>query len=301
MPHFSIIVAVYNDWESIQRCLHSLSRQINAPPFEAVIVDDGSHDEAPESIRNWNEHFPLAILRQPHLGISAARNRGIQIAKGSILVFTDADCEMQSNGLSALANAVSGFPRQNCFQLHVTSEPSNLLGRAEQLRLMSIRKQTLQPDGCIRYLNTAGFAVRRNFFGVDDGLFDPLALRAEDTLLLADLIRIGELPFFVRDAIVQHKIKLSWYQCLIKDIRSGWHEGRTNDMIAAKSVSVRMSDSTRIKMMRSMWKSAQEESVGTMAWFVVVGRRTLHRIVRWLYKVLRSSADPRHERNKLRV
>jgi glycosyltransferase involved in cell wall biosynthesis len=291
VPYFSIIVAVYNDWVPAERCLRSLSQQINASPFEVIIVDDGSHSEAPESIHAWNEHFPLTILRQPHLGISAARNRGIQIANGSVLVFTDADCEMQSNGLSVLANAVSAFPRQNCFQLHVTSEPSNLLGRAERLRLMTIQQQTLQPDGCIRYLNTAGFAIRRSYFGIDGRLFDPLALRAEDTLLLADLIRRGELPLFVRDAIVQHKVKLSWHQCLIKDIRSAWREGRPYDMIAAKGVSIRMSDSARIKIMKSMWKSAQQESIGRMAWSVVVARRALHKIVRVIYKMLRSSAD----------
>ena len=291
LPDFSIVIALYNDWETIERCLHSLRRQINAPPFEAIIVDDGSHYGAPESVGAWKEHFPLTILRQPHLGISAARNRGIQTARGSVLVFTDADCEMQSNALSVLANAIASLPRQNCFQLHVTSEPSNLLGRAEQLRLMSIRQQTLQPDGCIRYLNTAGFAVRRTFFRIDEGLFDPLAVRAEDSLLLADLIRRGELPFFVWDAVVQHKIKLSWHQCLIKDIRSGWHEGKTNDMIAAKGVSVRMSNSDRIEMMRAMWKSAPQESIGRMAWFVVVARRTVHKLVRSLYRVLRSSTD----------
>jgi glycosyltransferase involved in cell wall biosynthesis len=291
VPHFSIIVAVYNDWEPIERCLRSFSQQIDAPPFEAIVVDDGSHHEAPESIRVWNEHFPLTVLRQPHLGISVARNRGIQIAKGSVLIFTDADCEMQSNCLAALAHAVFAFPRQNCFQLNLAGEPSNLLGRAEELRLMSIQQQTFQPDGCIRYMNTAGFAVRRTFFGINGRLFDPLALRAEDTLLLANLIRNGELPFFVREAVVQHKINLSWYQCLIKDIRSAWLEARTYDMIAAKGVSIRMSDSARIKMMRSMWKSAQQESIGRTAWFVVVGRRTLHKIVRLLYKALTSSTD----------
>jgi glycosyltransferase involved in cell wall biosynthesis len=290
-PDFSIIVALYNDWETIERCLHSLSQQINAPPFEAIIVDDGSHYEAPESIRDWNAHFPLAILRQPHGGIPTARNRGIQVAKGSILVFTDADCEMQSNCLAALANAVFAFPRQNYFQLHMAGECSNLLGRAEELRLMSIQRQTLQPDGCIRYLNTAGFAVRRTFLGIDGRLFHPLALRAEDTLLLADLIRRGELPFFVRESIVQHRIQLSWYQCLIKDLRSAWQEGRTYDMIAAKGVSVRMSNSARMKMMRSMWNSAKQESIGRRAWFVVVARRTVHKIVRLLYRVLRSSTD----------
>lgn len=290
-PHFSILVPAYNDWESIERCLRALSEQINAPPFEAIIVDDGSDYDAPESIRAWSRHFPLTILRQPHAGISVARNRGIQVAKGPILVFTDADCEMQSACLSVLAGAVFRFPQHGCFQLHLAGERSNALGRAEELRLRSIQQHALQPDGRIRYLNTAGFAIRRTFVGPDAQLFNPLALRAEDTLLLADLIRRGELPLFVPDAIVQHRIKISWFQCTVKDIRSAWREGRTYDMIAAKGVSVRMSDAARLNLMGAMWDSAKEESIGRMAWFVVVARRMLHRVVRLLYKALGGSAE----------
>ena len=47
----------------------------------------------------------------------------------------------------------------------------------------------LQPDGRIRYLNTAGFAIRRTAVNVEEGLFDPVAIRAEDTLLLANLMK----------------------------------------------------------------------------------------------------------------
>jgi glycosyltransferase involved in cell wall biosynthesis len=291
MPNFSIIIAVYNDWEPVDRCLRAVSEQLNAPAFEVIVVDDGSDCQAPQSIRIWGERFPVTIVHQQHAGISVARNRGIQSSRGSILVFTDADCEMQSNCLSALASAVSAFPQHNCFQLRLAGERSNLLGKAEELRLMSIQRQTLQPDGCIRYVNTAGFAVRKTCVGPDARLFDPRALRAEDTLLLADLVRRGELPFFVRDAIVQHRIKLSWHQCMVKDVRSAWREERTYRMIAAKGVSVRMSDIARMKMMVSMWNSAKQESIGRMAWFVVVARRTVQRIVRLLCKFRRSSTD----------
>ncbi len=264
---------------------------MDAPPFEAVIVDDGSDDEAPESIRVWHKRFPITIVRQQHAGISVARNGGIHSSSGSILVFTDADCEMQSNCLSALASAMSRFRQHDCFQLHLAGERSNLLGRAEELRLIGIQQHALQADGRIRYLNTAGFAVRRTFVGPDARLFDPLALRAEDTLLLADLIRRGELPFFVRDATVRHRIELSWYQCLIKDVRSAWRESRTYEIIAAKGVSVRMSDIARVKMMRSMWNSAKQDSIGRMAWFVVIARRTVHRVIRSLYKIQSGSID----------
>lgn len=41
-PLFSIVIPVYNDWLPLEQCLQALTRQINAPSFEAIVVDDGS-------------------------------------------------------------------------------------------------------------------------------------------------------------------------------------------------------------------------------------------------------------------
>ncbi|MGO9434929.1 MAG: hypothetical protein ACLP00_11665, partial [Terracidiphilus sp.] len=68
------------------------------------------------------------------------------------------------------------------------------------LRLTTFQSLMLQPDDRIRYLNTAGFAIRRARLGIETDVFDPVALRAEDTLLLANLMQVGELPLFVPEA-----------------------------------------------------------------------------------------------------
>jgi glycosyltransferase involved in cell wall biosynthesis len=286
MPHFSVIIPVYNDWGPLDHCLRALAQQEEAPPFEVIVVDDGSAVSVPESVRLWNDRLPLTVLRQPHSGIAAARNLGIENSTGSVLVFTDTDCEMRSDCLLALHAALVNFPQNSSFQLHLVSNCSSLINRAEELRLMSIQNQTLQPDGCIRYLNTAGFAMRRAHLSPAAPIFEPQARRAEDTLLLANLILRGKLPLFVADAIVQHRIRLSWTECLLKDVRSAWSEGRTYNMIAAKGVEVRMGDKARMRMMISMWKVANQPSIGRTAWFVVIARRTIHRTIRLLYKVL---------------
>lgn len=51
------------------------------------------------------------------------------------------------------------------------------MGRAEELRLRVFQEHMLLPDGRIRYLNTAGFAIRRARVKIEVGLFDPVALR----------------------------------------------------------------------------------------------------------------------------
>jgi glycosyltransferase involved in cell wall biosynthesis len=219
-PLFSIVIAVFNDWALLDQCLQSLAQQTDGACFEVVIVDDGSDEPVPEFIGHWNENCPLTVIRVSHAGISAARNRGVQISRGSVLVFVDADCSLQPDCLAALSSTITKFPQHICFQLHLVGDCSRLVGRAEELRLASLQDHMLQPDGRIRYLNTSGFAIRRAAVDPDKGVFDPAALRAEDTLLLATLMQGGELPFFVPNAIVQHAIPLSLMECLRKDFRS---------------------------------------------------------------------------------
>ncbi len=283
-PLYSVIIAVFNDWEVLDRCLESLARQENAPSFEVIVVDDGSTEPTPELIQRWQHHYPLTIERQPHGGISIARNRGAQISRGSILFFVDADSRLQTNCLAALNSTVTSSPQHNCFQLHLVGDGVGLVGRAEQLRLQTIQNHMLQPNSCIRYLNTAGFAIRRSRIDIQQGVFDPAALRAEDTLLLSDLMQAGELPFFVPDAIVQHATPLSLLGSLGKNIRSAYLEGRTYEIIASRGIRIRLSHRERLRMLMTMWKtSRQDAAIGRTAWFLVVARQALQRIFTYSY------------------
>jgi len=278
-PLFSIVIAVYNGWFPLDQCLRSLQEQTNGPTFEVIVVDDGSRKTAPEFIRRWLHFYPLTIVRQSHAGISAARNTGVQISRGTVLVFVDADCKLQINCLAALASTITASPQHNAFQLHLVGDRSGLVGRAEELRLITLQSHMLQPSGCIQYLNTAGFAIRRARVDTDGNLFDPVARRAEDTLLLTDLIQDGELPLFVADATVQHAIPLSLGEWFRKSIRSAYLEARTYDVIGSKAARFRVSHRERLSMSKSMWKTSGQHSIGKSAWFVAVARQLLRLII----------------------
>jgi glycosyltransferase involved in cell wall biosynthesis len=287
VPLFSIIVAVYNDWTMLNGCLQSLAQQTNVPSFEVVIVDDGSTEPAPEFLRGSNNGFPLTLIRQSHAGIPASRNRGIQASTGTVLLFVDADSRLEANCLAALSSTIAKSPQHDCFQLRLIGNCSTLVGRAEELRLANFQDHVLQPDGRIRYLNTAGFAIRRTRANIETGVFDPVALRGEDTLLLAKLMQLGELPLFVPDAIVEHCIPLSLMESLRKDFRSARLEKGTYDTVASKGVRVRVTHRERLKLLSSMWKTARRESIGRSAWFVLVVRQGFKRMLSFGYQCLR--------------
>jgi glycosyltransferase involved in cell wall biosynthesis len=285
---FSIIIAVYNDWAPLDQCLRSLAQQKNDAKFEVVVADDGSTEAAPEFIRRWGECYPLTLIRRPHAGISTARNQGVKVSRGAILVFIDADSRLRTGCLAALARGIADFPRHNCFQLHLVGDCLGTVGKAEELRLAMLQEHMLQPDGRIRYLNTAGFAIRKATVDVERGVFDPVALRAEDTFLMATLMQRGELPLFVSDATVEHAIPLSVMECIRKDIRSIYLEAKTYDLIASKGVRFRVSCRERLAMVRSMWKTSGQRSFGRRAWFVVTGRQGLRLVASYVYRCLRA-------------
>jgi len=286
-PLFSIIVAVYNDWAMLRGCLLSLAQQTKSPSFEVIIVDDGSTETAPEFIRSANNSLPLTLIRQSHAGIPASRNRGIQASKGTVLLFVDADSRLEGNCLEALSSTIAKSPQHGCFQLRLVGNCSSLVGRAEELRLVNFQDHMLQPDGRIRYLNTAGFAIRRTRVDIETAVFDPVALRGEDTLLLAKLMQVGELPLFVPDAIVEHCVPLSLMDSLRKDFRSAKLEKGTYATIASKGVRVRVTHRERLKLLSSMWKTAHRESIGRSAWFVLLVRQGFKRILSFGYQCLR--------------
>ena len=276
---FSIVILVYNDWRPLQECLQSLAGQTNPPSFEVIVVDDGSADPAPEFIRSFASRYPLTFVQQSHTGIPRARNLGIKNSKGEVLLFVDADCKVEGNCLAALSSAIVHSPQDDHFQLRLASSSDNLVRRTERLRLLTFQEFMLQPDGHIRYLNTAGFAMRRSKAKIETGVFDPGAVRGEDTLLLVELMQEGKLPLFVPNAIVEHAIPLSVIGCLRKDIRSAFTEKRTYDVIASKQIRIRLTHAERLRLLRSVWKASGNRSIGRSAFFFLLLKQTIRRLI----------------------
>jgi glycosyltransferase involved in cell wall biosynthesis len=285
-PTFSIVIAVCNDWQLLERCLESLERQVDSPSFEIIVVDDGSTTPAPESVNQDAAGCSMTIIRQPRQGIPSARNRGIGAATGEAILFVDSDCCLEPHCLSILHAAIKGSPGHDCFQLRLVGNCSTLMGKAEELKLMTFQNHMLQPDGRIRYLNTAGFAIRRGRVRPDAGLFDPTALRGEDTLLLADLMQCGELPLFVPSAVVEHARFMSFLECVRKDFRSAYLQSRAYRMMAARGIRIRITNRERLRLLRDMWKAAGQKSIGRSAWFVSLMRQMLSRMASVSYQYL---------------
>ncbi|KEO72592.1 glycosyltransferase [Anditalea andensis] len=89
----SIIVPVYNLEDYIAECLQSLADiQLSPDEYEVLVIDDGSTDGSESVINTLVHKYPqIQYFYQNNKGVGAARNLGIQHAKGDYLWFVDGD------------------------------------------------------------------------------------------------------------------------------------------------------------------------------------------------------------------
>lgn len=107
---FSVIVPVYNAESSISRCLESLRNQ-SFPDFEAILVDDGSTDASGEICRAAAaSDVRFVYVGQDNRGVSAARNAGIQMAKGEYITFLDSDDAYSVEYLQSFFDVIHRYP-----------------------------------------------------------------------------------------------------------------------------------------------------------------------------------------------
>ncbi len=90
-PKISVIIPVYNVEKWISKCLNSLIGQ-TLKELEFICVDDGSTDKSSVILENFKtKDNRFIIIHQKNMGVSSARNTGIEIAKGKYISFIDSD------------------------------------------------------------------------------------------------------------------------------------------------------------------------------------------------------------------
>lgn len=97
----SVVIPVYNVAEYLNDCLSSLvsgcSRK-NVDDVELILVDDGSTDESRSICDLWEKKYTfIKVFHQKNAGLSAARNKGIELSKGEYISLIDSDDLVSGN------------------------------------------------------------------------------------------------------------------------------------------------------------------------------------------------------------
>lgn len=109
----SVVIPLYNKEQSIASTLQTVLNQ-TYQDFEIVIVNDGSTDHSVEEITKVLDPR-IRLIHQENAGVSAARNRGIEEAKGEYIAFLDADDEWKSDYLKTQYELTQKYPECSVF------------------------------------------------------------------------------------------------------------------------------------------------------------------------------------------
>lgn len=98
----SIIIPAYNVEKYILKCINSLLEQTEKE-IEIIVVDDGSKDKTNLIVKEIiKKHANIVLIEQENKGVSAARNTGLQNAKGKYTMFIDADDWLEKDAIENL-------------------------------------------------------------------------------------------------------------------------------------------------------------------------------------------------------
>ena len=90
-PKISVIIPVYNVEKYLQKCLDSVINQ-TYKNLEIICINDGSPDNSGKILDEYaKKDSRIIVIHQENAGVSAARNRGLEIATGEYIAFVDSD------------------------------------------------------------------------------------------------------------------------------------------------------------------------------------------------------------------
>lgn len=109
----SVIVPIYNVEEYLEECLDSVVAQTFSD-WEMILVDDGSTDGSGEIAEKYAQKYDnIFVIHQANEGLSAARNTGLNVAKGEYVYFLDSDDYI----LDSTLQIVYETAKKNCAEL----------------------------------------------------------------------------------------------------------------------------------------------------------------------------------------
>ncbi len=97
MPEISVIVPVYNCEKYLEKCINSILSQ-TFDDLELILINDGSSDNSGKICDEFKEKDSrVKIVHQKNMGVSVARNVGLDVSEGKYIGFIDGDDYIESD------------------------------------------------------------------------------------------------------------------------------------------------------------------------------------------------------------
>lgn len=220
----SVIIPVYNRQAVVGECVQSVIAQ-SYQDFEILLVDDGSGDDSLAVCRHLaQEDSRIVVLEMEHAGVSAARNKALEAAKGDYVLFVDSDDVIHPGLMEALITGLENSDAAIAGSGIVNVREQNWYRVAEIIRQdagpAETTYQTYPETMQAVFLGTTpvnligGVMMRRDWIG--------------ETRFRTDLF-IGEDFYFIYENLIKGTgtvfLKQKWYYVRIHANNSSWSFG----------------------------------------------------------------------------
>jgi glycosyltransferase involved in cell wall biosynthesis len=200
----SIVIPAYNAAQTISLTLDALARQ-ETSEFEVIVVDDASTDGTSHEVKAHAGGLDLRLLRHPeNQGRAAARNFGIDRARGDIMLLLDADIEVNPGYLPA--HLALHQTRDRAVGVGALRYPSHLANKALPRYYITRGGAKIPPGQELpgRYFASGLASFPRSLFE-EAGRFNPqFDFYGEDQELGLRFKKLGSHLFYVPEAIGYH-------------------------------------------------------------------------------------------------
>lgn len=232
MPLISVVIPAYNEADWLPKSLTALRKQVAAPNFELIVVDNASTDTTSEVAKK----FGARLISEPRRGVAQARETGFRAAQGEIIATTDADTLVPPNWLARISDYFETHPEVIAIGGPVKYDFSDPNLQKAVNRVIPILHELDRRfhDGQPHFVG-ANFAVRRDAFWRVGGFRTDLKI-GEDIDLAHRLKNYGRLEF-LSDLVVttsDRRFRMQGPQAMITYFKNYLEVTRPGDVVRQK-------------------------------------------------------------------
>lgn len=240
----SVIIITRNRAEMLSRTLTSLIGQTRLPD-EVIVVDNASDDNTKKVIHSFKKKLPVRYVMEAKIGIPYARNKGIGVSHGTILLMIDDDCTADRCWVERMVDAHKRYPKVWAIQGRTFSipqtQPYSVLAEFNRfcsmrnyskktLSLRSFFAQDFRDEIELSTTDTRNFSIKTFYLKKYKLSFDKHFYRGSDTDFGRQIIQKNGLIIFCPLIQMYHRERST----LTKFLAQRWHIGRTSARIINK-------------------------------------------------------------------
>jgi glycosyltransferase involved in cell wall biosynthesis len=221
MPiQISVIICTYNRSNYLKKSLNSLINQtLNENDYEILVIDNASTDDSKEIVENFSSIKNLKYIVEPILGVSQARNTGINNSKGEYVAFIDDDAIASPQWLEKILEIFRTFtPSPGCIGgkidlIFEAPKPKWLSDEmSSYLSKLDLSGQSLVLNNKDLFLYSCNFALPKNVldeiggFNITIGRKGDSLVSGGDILVQKEVQKKGYLCLYHPEIYIQHYV-----------------------------------------------------------------------------------------------